>query len=149
MKKLALMALTLLVAVAMQAETISFTASTWASAQNLTNGAAVTNYAQDGVTVTFAQNTGASTATYNAQYSAVAAVSGNTMTVSAPTGKVLTQAEFTMYTATMATNLGNATWSTGETAVEQKVLTWTGNTESLTVTFSAMEGFVSFTLTYS
>ena len=149
MKKLALMALTLLMAVTMQAETISFTASAWASAQNLTNGAAVTNYAQDGVTVTFAQSTGASTATYNTSYSAIAAISGNTMTVSAPTGKVLTQAEFTMYTATMATNLGNATWSTGETAVEQKVLTWTGNTESLTVTFSAMEGFVSFTLTYS
>ena len=139
----------LLIAVAMQAATVSFSASDWATAQELSDGATVTSYSQDGVTVAFAQNTGESTATYNAQYSAVAAVSGNTMTVSVPAGKVLTQAVFTMANNTMATNLNNAMWSAGEKNVSGSDVTWTGSEENLTVTMGAMVGFVSFSLTYS
>ena len=149
MKKLALMTLTLLMAVAMQAETVSITASAWASAQSLSDGDAVTSYSQNGVTVAFAQNTGASTATYNAQYSAVAAVSGNTMTVSVPAGTVLTQAVFTMANSPMATNLNNATWSAGEKSVSGSAVTWIGSVESLTVTMGNMVGFASFSLTYT
>lgn len=149
MKQFLTMALTLLVAVAMQGQTISFTAAEWATAKSLQNGAAVTDYTKDGVTVTFAQGTGTSAPSYNAQYSAVAAVSGNTMTIAIPEGKQLNQAVFTMYNATMATNLTNAAWSGGSAAKQSTEVTWTGTEESLNVTFSAMEGFVAFSVTFS
>ena len=96
MKKYLFAALGLLMAVAMQAQTISFTASEWAAVKSLQNGDAVTDYTKDGVTVTFAQGTGTSAPSYNAQYSAVAAVSGNSMTIVIPEGKQLNQAVFTM-----------------------------------------------------
>ena len=73
-KKYLFLALGLLVAAMMQAQ-ISFTASEWASAQSLSDGAAVTSYTSGDVTVSFAQNTGASAASYNNSQSAVAAVS--------------------------------------------------------------------------
>ena len=149
MKKSIFMALTLLMAVAMQAQTISFTASEWAAVKSLQNGDALTDYTKDGVTVTFAQGTGTSAPSYNAQYSAVAAVSGNSMTIVIPEGKQLNQAEFTMYSATMATNLTNAAWSGGTAANQGATVTWTGTEESLTVTFSATEGFVAFSVTFS
>ncbi len=149
MKKSIIMTFALLMVVAMQAQTISFTASEWATAKSLQNGDAVTDYTKDGVTVTFAQGTGTSAPSYNAQYSAVAAVSGNSMTIVIPKGKQLNQAEFTMYTATMAANLTNAAWSGGTAANQGATVTWTGTEESLNVTFSAMEGFVGFSVTFS
>ena len=149
MRKSLLTVLTLLMAAAMQAQTISFTASELATAKDLQNGDAVTDYTKDGVTVTFSQGTGTSAPSYNMQYSAVAAVSGNTMTIVIPEGKQLNQAVFTMYNATMATNLTNAAWSGGTAANQGATVTWTGTEESLNVTFSAMEGFVGFSVTFS
>ena len=129
------------------AQNISFTASEWATSQGLSNGAAVTNFAKDGVTVLFTQGSAANAPSYNASYSAIAAVSGSSMTITVPEGKLLKQAVFSMYNATMANNLVNATWSAGEKTASGNAVTWTGEEESLTVTFAAMEGFVSFAIT--
>ena len=131
------------------AQSISFTASEWATSQGLSNGAAVTDFTKDGVTVRFAQGSAANAPTYNASYSAIAAAGGSSMTITVPEGKQLTQAVFTMYNATMANNLVNATWSAGEKTASGNAVTWTGEEESLTVTFSAMEGFVAFSVTFS
>ncbi len=148
MKKYLFMALGLLMAVAMQAQ-ISFTAAEWAAAQNLGNGGAVTNFTKDGVTVLFTQGSAANAPSYNVSYNAIAATSGSSMTITAPEGKLLNRAVFTLYNATMANNLVNAAWSAGEKSAEETAVTWIGNEESLTVTFAAMEGFVSFAITFS
>ncbi len=140
MKKYLLIALTLLMAVGMQAETVSFAAS------ELNN--ASTSATKNGVTIVLAQGTGAKAPSYNTQYSALQAVSGNTMSVSAPTGMLLTQVEFTMYNSYMAGNLNNATWSTGSKSVNDVKVTWTGEAESLEVTFTGAVGFVSFAVNY-
>lgn len=131
------------------AQNISFTASEWATSQGLSNGAAVTDFTKDGVTVRFAQGSAANAPTYNASYCAIAAAGGSSLTITVPEGKQLTQAVFTMYNATMANNLVNATWSAGEKTASGNAVTWTSEEESLTVTFSATEGFVAFSVTFS
>ena len=49
----------------------------------------------------------------------------------------------------MATNLTKAAWSGGSAVNQGATVTWTGTEESLTVTFSATEGFVAFSVTFS
>lgn len=134
-------------AVAMQAQTVSFTAAQWASVQSLSDGDAVTSYSQNGVTVAFAQNTGASTVTYNATQSAVAAVSGNTMTISVADGYEVTSAVFSMYRVAQATNLAGATWSAGSASANDVQATWTGRAQSVAVDINNVARFVSFTIT--
>ena len=146
MKQFLTTALTLLVAVAMQAQ-ISFTASEWATAQSLSDGAAVTSYTSGDVTVTFAQGTGASAPSYNNSQSAVAAVSGNTMTISAAEGYEVTSAVLTMYREAQATNLAGATWSTGSVNASGTAATWTGKAEEVTVNINNTARFVSFSIT--
>ena len=146
MKKYLFMALGLLAAVMMQGQ-VSFTASEWASAQSLSDGAAVTSYTSGDVTVTFAQGTSASAPSWNSSQSAVAAVSGNTMTISAADGKVVTQAVLTMYRDVQAANLAGATWNTGNASASGTTVTWTGEAEEVTVTINNTARFVSFSLT--
>ena len=147
MKKLFFLLMTLLMAVAMQGQTVSFTASEWASAQSLSEGASVTTYSQNNVTVTFAQGNGANAVTWNATQSAVAAVSGNTMTISVADGYEMTSAVFSMYRVAQATNLAGATWSAGSASANDVQATWTGRAQSVTVDINNVARFVSFTIT--
>lgn len=149
MKKYLLIALTLLTAVIVHAETVSFYAVEWAAAQSLSDGSPVSTYTQAGVSVTFAQGDAISAPSYNAQYSALVTNMGNTMTVAVPEGKRLSQAVFTMYNNTMAGRLKQAAWSGGTVDSEGAVVTWTGNEDSVTVTFSNMVGFVEFSFTFA
>ncbi|MBO4621510.1 MAG: VCBS repeat-containing protein [Paludibacteraceae bacterium] len=145
MKKHILIALTLLMAVVLHAQTVTFTASDWAAAQSLTSGATVTSYSQDGVTVTFRQETG-NAVTWNG--TAIAAASGNTMTVAAPSGYQLESASFTVAGANaQATRLAGNAWSTGSAAVNSsnsKQVDWTGSTATLSVTFTGTQTFANF-----
>ena len=145
MKHILTTALTLLVAAMMQAQ-ISFTASEWASAQSLSDGAAVTSYASGDVTVSFAQNTGASAPSWNSS-SYIATNTGNTMTVSTVEGKVITSAVFTATVASHATRLVNSTWDSGSVAANGTTVTWTGNAQSVTVTLTNAVRLTAFAIT--
>ena len=146
MKKHILIALTLLMAVALHAQqTITFTASDWAAAQSLTSGATVTSYSQDGLTVTFRQETG-NAVTWNG--TAIAAGSANMMKVTAPSGYKLESASFTVAGANaQATRLAGNAWSAGSAVVNSsnsKQVDWTGSTGTLSVTFTGTQTFASF-----
>ena len=116
-----------------QAQNVSFTASDWAKAQNLEADDQVTTYTQDGVTVTFTAGEGEQP-TWSGHY--INAVAGNTMTVSAPEGKVLRSAVFTTTVSTVARYLASSTWDSGKVSNSGTEVTWKGNAQSLTVTFS-------------
>ena len=144
MKHFLTMALGLLMVAAMQAQ--SFTAADWATAQSLTDGSAVGSIQQDGVTISFSQGTGTQP-TYNLSQLAVAAASGNTLTLTAAEGYELTKADFVMYRAAQATNLASASWSTGNATANDTKVTWTGNNQSVTVTLNNTARFISFAIT--
>ena len=146
MKQFLTTTLVLLMAVAMQGQ-VTFTAADWAQAQSLSDGATVTSYTSGNVTVSYAQGTAESAPSWNASQSAVATVSGNTMTISAADGKVVTQAVLTMYRDAQATNLAGATWNTGNASASGTTVTWTGEAEEVTVTINNTARFVSFSLT--
>ena len=145
MKHILTTALTLLVAAMMQAQ-ISFTASEWASAQSLGDGAAVTSYTSGDVTVSFAQGTGASAPSWNSS-SYIVTNTGNTMTVSTVEGKVITSASFTTTVASHATRLANSTWDSGSVAANGTTATWTGSALSVTVTLTNAVRLTAFAIT--
>ena len=128
------------------AEMVTFTAADWATAQSISAGGTMSSYTSGGVTVTFAAGS-ATQPTYNGNQQAVAAVAGNTMTLTAPAGQVIEQAVMTMYANSQASNLANATWSSGSVTASEKTATWTGSAESITATLSSVERFVSFSIT--
>ena len=149
MKKVLFLALALLTAVAMQATTVTFSASDWATAQSLSDGAIVTSYSKDGVTVTFAQGTAANAVTWNETQGTLAAVSGNTMKIAAPDGYVLEKAKITMNGTAQASNLAAATWSIGSASAYNTDVTWNlaGSGQSVSVTISNTARFKEFAIT--
>ena len=146
MKKTVFLAFMLLMAVAMQGQ-ITFTAAEWANAQSLSNGAAVTGYSQDGVTVEFAQGTGSNAVVWNTSQNAIVTRSGNTMTLSVADGQVITSASFTMKQNSHANALSGSTWSEGSASANNTVATWTGSAQTITVTIGGTALFDSFTIT--
>ena len=146
MKKIVFIAFMLLMAVAMQGQ-VTFTAAEWANAQSLSNGAAVTGYSQDGVTVEFAQGTGSNAVVWNTSQNAIVTRQGNTMTVSVAEGQVITSASFTMKQNSHANALSGSTWSEGSASANNTVATWTGSAQTITVTIGGTALFDSFTIT--
>ncbi len=148
MKKYLFAALGLLMAVAMQGQ-ISFTATDWATAKSLGEGAAVTSYRSGDVTVTFAQGAGESAPSYNSNNSPsyIATGSGNTMTVSTVDGKVITSAVFTATAASHATRLVGSTWDIGSAKASGTTVTWTGSAQSVTVTLTNAVRLTAFAIT--
>lgn len=140
------MALAMVITVAMQGQ-ISFTASEWATAKSLSNGAAVTSYTSGDVTVTFAQNTGASAPSYNSSSLYIVTNTGNTMTVSTVEGKVITSAVFTATVASHATRLVESTWDSGSAEASGTTATWTGSAQSVTVTLTNSVRLTAFAIT--
>ena len=130
----------------MQAQ-ISFTASEWASAQSLSDGAAVTSYTSGDVTVSFAQNTGASAASWSSSSAYINTSNGNTMTVSTVEGKVITSAAFTAIVNSHATRLVNSTWDSGSAEASGTTATWTGSAQSVTVTLTNAVRLKAFAVT--
>ena len=147
MKKYFGMSLFLLMAVAMQAETINFNTSEWATAQSLSDGATVTSYEKSGVTVTFSQGTAENAVTWYATQGTIAAVSGNTMTISVTDGYLLEKAKITMNVSSQASNLANATWSAGSASASGVDVNWQGSAQSVSVTITAVERFKEFSFT--
>lgn len=136
----------MVITVAMQGQ-ISFTASEWATAKSLSNGAAVTSYTSGDVTVTFAQNTGASAPSYNSSSLYIVTNTGNTMTVSTVEGKVITSAVFTATVASHATRLVESTWDSGSAEASGTTATWTGSAQSVTVTLTNSVRLTAFAIT--
>lgn len=138
-------------AAAMQAATVTISASEWATAQGLDNGDAVTSYTKDGVTIVLAQGSGESAPSWNSTQSTMAAVAGNTMTITVSEDYRLSTASFTVGGANaQATRLAGNEWSSGEAAVNSgnsKQVDWTGSATSLSVTFTGAETFASFAFT--
>ncbi|MBQ8100858.1 MAG: VCBS repeat-containing protein [Paludibacteraceae bacterium] len=130
---------------ATKAAETSVSAQQWASAQSLTDGSEVGSIVQDGITISFSKGSGTQP-TYNLSQLAIAAVSGNTLTLTAADGYELTQAEFSMYRAAQATNLAAASWSTGNATASDTKTTWKGKAESVTVTLNNTARFVQFVL---
>ncbi|MBR3646893.1 MAG: VCBS repeat-containing protein [Paludibacteraceae bacterium] len=132
-------------ALCVQAETVTFTAADWATAQSLSSGAAVSSYTSGGVTVAFEQGTG-NAVTWNG--TAIIAASGNSMTVSAASGYAIEAASFTMGGANaQATRLAGNSWSTGSAVVNgsnAKQVDWTGATNTLSVPFTGNQSFSAF-----
>ncbi|MBQ6790845.1 MAG: VCBS repeat-containing protein [Paludibacteraceae bacterium] len=151
MKKFLLMASALLMVAVMQAATVTISASEWATAQGLDNGDAVTSYTKDGVTIVLAQGSGESAPSWNSTQSTMAAVAGNTMTITVSEDYRLSTASFTVGGANaQATRLAGNEWSSGEAAVNSgnsKQVDWTGSATSLSVTFTGAETFASFAFT--
>lgn len=138
----------LLLAVTMQAQTVSFSASDWASSKGLSDGQQVTDYSQDGVIVTFAQGTAANAAVWNTAQNAIVTRSGNTMTLSVAEGYEITAASFTMKQKSHADNLANnSTWSPTGASARDAVVTWTGNSQTITVTIGGTDLFSHFSIT--
>lgn len=146
MRKFLFFALALLMAVAMQGQ-VTFTAAEWANAQSLSNGAAVTGYSQDGVTVEFAQGTGSNAVVWNTSQNAIVTRSGNTMTLSVADGQVITSASFTMKQNSHANALSGSTWSECSASANNTVATWTGSAQTITVTIGGTALFDSFSIT--
>ena len=146
MKKIVFIAFMLLMAVAMQGQ-VTFTAAEWANAQSLSNGAAVTGYSQDGVTVEFAQGTGSNAVVWNTSQNAIVTRQGNTMTVSVADGQVITSASFTMKQNSHANALAGSTWSDCSAEANNTVATWTGSAQTITVTIGGTALFDSFSIT--
>ena len=146
MKHILTTALTLLVAAMMQAQ-ISFTASEWASAQSLSDGAAVTSYASGDVTVTFAQGTSSNAVVWNATSSYISTATGNTMTISTVDGKVIESAAITTTVASHATRLASSTWDSGSAEASGTTATWTGSAQSVTVTLTNSVRMTAFAIT--
>ncbi len=131
-----------------QAQTVSFTATEWATAQSLSTGDAVSSYTASPITVSFAQGIG-SAVTYNG--TAIAAGEGNTLTITAATGYQLTAMSFTQNVAAQATRLAGNTWSAGSASVNaqnNKQVDWTGTAQSVSVQLTGNEVFTSFSVTY-
>lgn len=146
MKQFLTTTLTLLVAVAMQAQ-VTFTAAEWAQAQSLTDGATVTSYSSGNVTVTFAQGAGESAPSWNSSSSYIVTNTGNTMTVSTVEGKVITSAAFTATVNSHATRLVNSTWGSGSAEASGTTATWTGSAQSVTVTLTNAVRLTAFAIT--
>lgn len=144
MKRNLLIALTLLLAVFAQAQNVSFTAAEWATAKNLSENDAVTNYSQGDVTVAFSAGTGTQP-TWSGKY--IATVPGNTMTVSVPDGKVIKSATFTATVASHAERLSNSTWDSGKVTLTNTTVTWEGNAQRVTVTLKASVRLTEFAVT--
>ena len=136
----------MVITVAMQGQ-VSFTAFEWATAQSLSDGAAVTSYTSGDVTVTFAQGTGASAPSWNNSSSYIVTNTGNTMTVSTVEGKVITSAVFTATVASHATRLVNSTWGSGSAEASGTTATWTGSAQSVTVTLTNSVRLKAFAVT--
>lgn len=147
MKRNLFIAWMLLLATFLQAQNVSFTAAEWAKAQNLEANDQVTSYTQDGVTVTFAAGVGEQP-TWSGNY--INAVEGNTMTITAPEGKVLRSALFTTTVSSLARQLAASTWDSGKVSNSDNQVTWKGNAQSLTVTFggSLPVRFTAFSVTF-
>lgn len=143
MKKYLFSALTLLVAVAMQAQ-VTFTAAEWAQAQSLSDGATVTSYTSGNVTVSFAQGSSSNSVVWNATQSAIVTRANNTMTVSVPDNYAITSASFTMKQTSHASNLYNSTWNVNGKSQSSNVVSWTGSTSSIEVTLGGVALFESF-----
>lgn len=140
------MALAMVITVAMQGQ-VSFTTSEWASAQSLSDGAAVTSYTSGDVTVTFAQGTAESAPSWNSSSLYIVTNTGNTMTVSTVEGKVITSAVFTATVASHATRLVNSTWGSGSAEASGTTATWTGSAQSVTVTLTNSVRLKAFAVT--
>ena len=136
----------MVITVAMQGQ-VSFTASEWATAQSLSDGAAVTSYTSGNVTVTFAQGAGESAPSYNSSSSYIVTNTGNTMTVSTVEGKVITSAVFTATVASHATRLVESTWDSGSAEASGTTATWTGSAQSVTVTLTNSVRLTAFAIT--
>ena len=125
MKKILFLAWTLLVALAMQAETVTFSAS------ELNN--ASTSATKNGVTIVLAQGSGESAPSWNSSQSTMAAVAGNTLTISAKDGEKVQSAVLTLYAHSQANNLAAASWDSGKAEASNKTVTWTGSAQTVTV----------------
>ncbi|MBQ7210474.1 MAG: VCBS repeat-containing protein [Paludibacteraceae bacterium] len=139
---------TLLIVQSMQAQTVSITATDWATAQSLSSGAVVTDYTQAPITLSFSQGTG-SQVTYNG--TAIAAGEGNTLTITATSGYQLTAMSLTQNVAAQATRLAGNSWSAGSAAVNgsnNKQVDWTGDAQTVSVTFTGNQVFTNFSVTY-
>ena len=138
MRRTLFFVLTLLMAVAMQAETVTVTASGWATAQGLNSSDELTTYSQGGVTFTFSQGTGSSPV-YRS--SGLTARAGNSLTIVAD-GYKMQALTVTCSSAGYAGYLAKSTWSAGTatqgegSSAERKKCYWTGETDSLVITFS-------------
>ena len=146
MKHILTMALTLLMAVTMQAQ-VTFTAAEWAQAQSLTDGATVTSYTSGDVTVTFAQGTSSNAVVWNATSSYISTATGNTMTISTVDGKVIESAAITTTVASHATRLASSTWDSGSAEASGTTATWTGSAQSVTVTLTNSVRMTAFAIT--
>ena len=143
MKQFLTTTLALLMAVAMQGQ-VTFTASEWAQAQSLSDGATVTSYTSGNVTVSFAQGTSSNAVVWNATQSAIVTRANNTMTVSVPDNYAITSASFTMKQTSHASNLYNSTWNVSGKSQSSNVVSWTGSTSSIEVTLGGTALFESF-----
>ena len=131
-----------------QAQTVTFSANDWATAQGLNSGDAVSTITEAPVTVAFAQGSG-SAVTYNG--SAIAAGEGNTLTITVADGYQLASATLTLNVAAQAKRLAGNTWSAGsalQNTDNTKQVDWTGPAKSVTVTMTGTEVFTSFSVTY-
>ncbi len=143
MKQFLTTTLALLMAVAMQGQ-VTFTASEWAQAQSLSDGATVTSYTSGNVTVSFDQGTSSNSVVWNATQSAIVTRANNTMTVSVPDNYAITSASFTMKQTSHASNLYNSTWNVSGKSQSSNVVSWTGSTSSIEVTVGGTALFESF-----
>ena len=133
------MAWALLMVAAMQAATVTFSAS------ELDN--ASTSATKDGVTIVLAQGSGESAPSWNSSQSTMAAVAGNTLTISAKDGEKVQSAVLTLYANSQANNLAAASWDSGKAEANAKTVTWTGSAQTVTVEMTGVARFVSFEVT--
>lgn len=139
MKQILTMALGLLMAVAMQAETVTVTASGWATEQGLNSNDELTTYSQGDVTFTFSQGTDSNSPVYRS--TGLTARRGNSLTIVADGYKMqaltvaCSNALYAGYLAESTWSAGTATQGEGSRAEQQKCY-WTGETDSLVITFS-------------
>ena len=151
MKQILTMALGLLIAVTMQAETVTVTASGWATEQGLNIFDKLTTYSQGDVTFTFSQGTGSGRPQYLPP-SGLNASSGNSLTIVAD-GYKMQALTVNCNSASDAGNLAESTWSAGTATqgegsiAERKKCYWTGETDSLVITFSKQVAITQLDIT--
>lgn len=101
--------------------------------------------------LTIVQNKGTNASTYpNSSYiSAPRWYAGHLVTFSSANNASITSMAITCTSANYATALKDSTWSDGSVTVESTVVTWTGDSNSFTVSLGAKSFISSLSYTYS
>ena len=124
------------------AETVTFDLT----AQGYQNGDEVTTLTSDGVTLTFDKGTNSNATKWYDNGSSVRMYGGNTLNVASTAGNI-TKVEFT-FTGTSNTmnSTATATVDAGTYTEDGTIGTWTGNTDSFTITRGGTSGHARITV---